>query len=283
MKINNQPYPKSDSIPEIIISSAFAGIIVYLFLIVFQPFGTDNFTHRYKYFILFPYTLIIFFTFLIGDLIVIRLKNWTVNKEIFKVFLILSASSVFCYFYNTFFISKVLLSIENFLYMFLYTLAIGVPVSVIYILARFIYLKSKHTEKADKISTQLEKHSSYHEFQKKDSKILKITPHNKFQELLIQEEDFLFAISADNYCEIYFLKENLLKKELLRLSFTQLVLQIETDYIKRCHRSYMVNLRKVSSVKGNAQGYKLRIENTDFDVPVSRNYISSIIPVLENS
>ncbi len=58
LSFTSYSYPKSQSVKEIMLSSMAAGTLVYLFLIVFQPFGTENFHHPYKYLILFPYTLI---------------------------------------------------------------------------------------------------------------------------------------------------------------------------------------------------------------------------------
>lgn len=39
----------------------------------------------------------------------------------------------------------------------------------------------------------------------------------------------------------------------------------------RCHRTYIVNLQKVKHISGNAQGYKLHLENIDTLIPVSRS------------
>ena len=39
----------------------------------------------------------------------------------------------------------------------------------------------------------------------------------------------------------------------------------------RCHRAYIINLDKVEHVEGNAQGYKVRLINTEESIPVSRN------------
>ena len=39
----------------------------------------------------------------------------------------------------------------------------------------------------------------------------------------------------------------------------------------RCHRAFIINLDKVTHVEGNAQGYKLRIQDYEELIPVSRN------------
>ncbi|MEG0925802.1 LytTR family DNA-binding domain-containing protein [Chryseobacterium sp.] len=267
-------YPKSKSVKEILISSVAAGILVYLFLIIFQPFGTENYHHPYKYLILFPYTLIFGAAFFVSSLFVFKFKDWNIGSELLKIFVILLLGSIFSYLYNTLFISHVKLSLENYGYMLLYSLAVGIPISTIYILSRYIYLKNIHENIAQEIAPRL---MDSHENTKE--KILKIFGNNI--DLAIAEEDFLCAQSMENYCNLYIVENNAIKKLLLRISLSNVLSQVETDSIKKCHRSYIVNLEKVKNLKGNAQGYKLILPEIDFEIPVSRSFISNIIPGLQ--
>ena len=68
------------------------------------------------------------------------------------------------------------------------------------------------------------------------------------------------------------MKDEQLFKEIIRSSLTRLEGQIQIKSIVRCHRSFIVNLDKVIKVSGNAQGFKLHLEGTDFMVPVARKY-----------
>jgi DNA-binding LytR/AlgR family response regulator len=52
-------------------------------------------------------------------------------------------------------------------------------------------------------------------------------------------------------------------------------------HIMRCHKSYMVNLKFVRDISGNAQGYKLHIPALNFPVPVSRSYQDRVLQALE--
>ncbi len=268
------PYPKSESFKEILISSLGAGIAVYLFLIIFQPFGTENFQHPYKFLLLFPYCIIFGTAFFISNSIASRFSNWNIGTELLKIISILFLSSVLSYFYNSLFLSHVKLDLGNYFYMFLYSLAVGIPISTIYILSRYIYLKNIHEKKAHDISQQLT--ASVPE---KRQNLLRISAQNI--ELTIDEKDFLCVQSMENYCTFYFLENNSLKKVLIRISLSNSLQQIETDSVKKCHRSYIVNLKRVKSLKGNAQGYKLILPEIDFEIPVSRSFIPFIIPQLQ--
>lgn len=267
------PYPKSESFKEIFVSSLGAGVSMYLFLIIFQPFGTENFQHPYKFLLLFPYCVIFGTVFLMANLITFRFTHWNIGAELLKIIFILFFGSILSYFYNSLFLSHVELDLGNYFYMFLYSLAVGIPISIIYILSRYIYLKNIHEKKAHTISQHLPVSAP------EQQNLLKISAQNT--ELMINEKDFLCAQSMENYCTFYFLENNSLKKTLIRISFSNVLQQIETDSVKKCHRSYIVNLRRVKYLKGNAQGYKLIIPEIDFEIPVSRSFIPSIIPQLQ--
>ncbi|MFN1219508.1 LytTR family transcriptional regulator DNA-binding domain-containing protein [Chryseobacterium kwangjuense] len=269
-------YPKSESYREILISSAASGILIYLFLIIFQPFGTENFHHQYKYLLLFPYSVIFGLAFFITDSIVIRFKNWNIGAELLKLTVIIFLASVLSYFYNTLFLSRVSLSFTNYLYMFLYSLAVGIPISAIYILSRYIYLKNLHEKTAREVSQQLATHPEASA--QKFHPALIITTNNT--ELKIPADHFICAQSMENYCSLFFIENKEVKKLLIRTTLSGLLDQVQTESIKKCHRSYIVNLDKVKNVRGNAQGYKLFLSEIDFEVPVSRGFISLIIPKL---
>jgi hypothetical protein len=272
-------YPKSESYKEILLSSIAAGLLIYIFLIVFQPFGTENFRHQYKYLLLFPYSVIFGSAFLAADLSIIRFRDWNIGSELLKVTGILFLASILSYFYNTLFISQVTLSLGNYLYMFLYCLALGIPISTIYILSRYIYLKRTHEKTAEEVSRQLadQNNPTVATF----NKILSISVNNT--DFQIPEENFICAQSMENYCSIYFSENDQVRKHVVRISLSKLLDQVQTDSIKKCHRSYIVNLNQVKNLKGNAQGYRLFLSQIDFEIPVSRSFISLIIPKLRSS
>ncbi|MDN3695132.1 LytTR family DNA-binding domain-containing protein [Chryseobacterium tructae] len=272
--LKSHSYPKSESFAEILLSSFGAGIIVYLFLIIFQPFGTESFHHPHKYLLLFPYTIIFGAVFFISNLYTSRLNDWNIGSELLKILIILFLGSILAYFYNSLVISRVSLSFENYGYMFLYSLAVGIPISTIYVLSRYIYLKKSHENIARNIAPILNDNTG-----NSKAEILTILVNNT--EIAISTADFLCAQSMENYCTLYYLENDEVKKRLLRISLSNILQQTETDLIKKCHRSYIINLEKVRNIKGNAQGYKLTLPKIDFEVPVSRSFISAIIPLLQ--
>ncbi|MBV8324772.1 LytTR family DNA-binding domain-containing protein [Chryseobacterium sp.] len=267
-------YPKSESLKEISLSSFSAGILIYLMLISLQPFGTESFQHPYKYLLLFPYTIIFSTAFLIINVMVSSFSNWNLGSELVKIWTVLLLGSVGAYFYNTLCLSHVKLSFENYFYMLFYCLAIGIPVSVIYVLSRYIYLKTLHKKTAEDIPQPLSGKTTVIE-----SRQVIISAGN--EKLSIPEDCFLYAQSMENYCILFFSENQTIKKHMIRISLANLLDQIESPAIKKCHRSYIVNLNKVIHSKGNAQGYRLTLPENDIEVPVSRSFISTIIPELK--
>lgn len=205
---------------------------------------------------------------------VYRFTHWNIGAEFLKIVIILFIGSVLSYFYNSLFLSHVKLELGNFFYMFLYSLAVGIPISIIYVLSRYIYLKNIYENSARDISQHITVPTT--ELRQNPLKI-----STQSTELIIDENNFLCIQAMENYCIFYFLENNNVKKILIRISLTNALMQIETNFIKKCHRSYIVNLGRVKSLKGNAQGYKLILTEIDFEIPVSRTFISSIIPQIQ--
>jgi len=92
----------------------------------------------------------------------------------------------------------------------------------------------------------------------------------------VEEDSFLFAESDGNYSTIYYNIDGNIEKQLLRLSLKSLEAQLESPNIFRCHRSYIINMGKVTKMKGNALGYKLYVDKTESIIPVSRSYVTAL-------
>lgn len=255
-----------------------------MLLIIYQPFGTSQFEHPHKYLLLFPYAIIATLSLYSINIISRRNKQkWTIGLELSKILLVLLSTSILSYFYNALFVSKVSLSFEKFLYMFFYTSALGLPVSAMYFLGRYIYLdkKSKSTSASNLINYG---HpfvpTTVIDIKDSNTELHIVADYGNFG-LCIKQEDFVYAEAVDNYCFIHFYKNGIIHKEMIRISLTKLLSQLQTHAIKRVHRSFIVNLEKVGKYKGNASGYKISLNDVDNELIISRTYVDSIVPVLK--
>lgn len=91
--------------------------------------------------------------------------------------------------------------------------------------------------------------------------------------MAVDLEQILFMRSADNYVTVYFMKNEKIHKELVRTSLKRLEKELDEFPIRRCHRSYMVNINNISVSMKNNQGLALVLKNLPNEtIPVSKNY-----------
>lgn len=97
----------------------------------------------------------------------------------------------------------------------------------------------------------------------------------------IAVSDFIFAQAQDNYIELHYLKNDTLSKHLIRSSLSALQEQLEQDFLLRCHRSFLINLYNVHSIKGNQKDLKINMAYSDVIIPVSRTYVADTLDRLK--
>jgi DNA-binding LytR/AlgR family response regulator len=87
------------------------------------------------------------------------------------------------------------------------------------------------------------------------------------------------AIEAmQNYLMIYHWdnESNALQQDIIRCTMAKATELVCATSLLRCHRSYIVNLHRVTNINGNAQGLRLAVDGiTEKDIPVSRTYIKA--------
>lgn len=99
--------------------------------------------------------------------------------------------------------------------------------------------------------------------------------------LTADADKVLYLQNSDNYVSVFIQENGSLQEELVRNSMKALSDQLSNTSLMRCHRGYIVNLRKVKEVKGNAAGWRLELKGTDAEVPVSRSYIPTVQEALK--
>jgi LytTr DNA-binding domain len=86
-------------------------------------------------------------------------------------------------------------------------------------------------------------------------------------------EQIYYIEAESNYLAVWYEEEGTLKSEIVRLTMAALLTQFaEFPFIKRCHKSYVVNTLKVSRISGNSKGYNLVLADKGLKIPVSRQY-----------
>ncbi|MFZ1807792.1 MAG: LytTR family DNA-binding domain-containing protein [Cyclobacteriaceae bacterium] len=108
------------------------------------------------------------------------------------------------------------------------------------------------------------------------SVIWSIATDLKNDTITFDDQAFRYAVAVGNYIDLFTTEEGQLKRETYRVTLSSFEKQLEAAHLKRCHRSYLVNLNEVVNVSGNAQGLKLTLTEGVVIIPVSRKYVPII-------
>lgn len=103
-------------------------------------------------------------------------------------------------------------------------------------------------------------------------------------QLSVTKENLLYIESADNYVCIWYMKNNLPKKLMLRNTLKRTAELLENTNIMRCHRGYMVNMEQVKVLRREKEGFYLELGiNNIPDIPVSKTYGKAVLKWLSLS
>jgi len=254
-------------------------LLIFVTLYLFKPFTVNVSEQRLNYLTicclhaLLPALIIFSYITMLGHVRKrLQINDWTLKKEFLNVamlFLIIGLSS---------FLLRGLIytNPDNFSWRYLWTeirnaYLAGIVFCLYLIFAR-VYFNSTVHKLTDHHSISLPSQSI-----KKDlnASPIFIKAHVKIDNFYFKADDLLFAKADGNYVTVYILKDGFLKSELKRISLKQLEIQLVAyPYLLRCHRAYLLNVKRVTKLSGNSQGYLISFDETEDRVPVSRAYLS---------
>ena len=280
-----KPFPAHHERRQILISALSFGVFVALFLAFFQPFGMSV-LGSYVMMVATGYGAITTVCMLLAQLLLPAVfRNyynenlWNTGREIAQVminlFLIALANWVFSVTLGFF-----ALNFYSLLQFLVFTAIVGIFPVTIQVLVRQNNYHRRYSESSDQLNTQLRVRN---EFENTNQSPLTITDEHGKPALELNPDKLLAAESADNYVKVYFEGENGLQHEMVRNSLSALenTLAYNSRFF-RTHRSWLVNLRRIEKVKGNARGYILRLADFDKEIPVARSRIGSFDDAVRN-
>ncbi len=102
--------------------------------------------------------------------------------------------------------------------------------------------------------------------------------------LVLKTENVIFIQSADNYIEINYIENNDVSKFLIRNSIKKIESNLNNTPIIRCHRSYIVNTKKIETAKKTSSGFNLHLKQAPNKIiPVSKTYISEFQKIFKKT
>jgi hypothetical protein len=287
----NKPYPYLRNNKKGIITNFLIGSFIAFFLIVFKPFQIDLWVTEHKILKLIAFGFVSFFvptliTFMLGWMVPKKIleDQWKIWHEI------LSIISVLCgiafgnlVLGNMFHIMH--FSWSGYFTALLIVLSIGIFPVTFYVLSSQNRLLKANLKNAKQVNTTIENKISEKANETKtsaESEDLVFVSENEKDKLILKPSQLLYIESADNYSNIVFTENGTKKKALMRSSLKRIESQLNSPFIMRCHRTFIINLKNVKHIEGNAAGYKIHFPENDAVIPVSRTYSGSVIEKLKS-
>ena len=92
-------------------------------------------------------------------------------------------------------------------------------------------------------------------------------------QLYISSTELLYIEAADNYVNIRYVSNGKIKSYLLRNSLKNMERLLAVNMVVRCHRSYLVNINRVSVIRREKEHIYMELDIDGVDrIPVSKNY-----------
>lgn len=269
-----------------------SAVFIFLFLYIFEPFTLYTITDpAYKLQLILGFTVVppLCVLFMIEGLGRIfpnayHEKGWTVGSEILFVnglILFIAVGNFANVVWQR--SEKIPATLNGFLMMLAFTAVISFFPAVAFVWFRYYRLNRHYSRPATVVAlpevVEAPPVDTTEDSSEKPTSptTLTLVAENGKDKLLLSPQHLCYIEADDNYVTVVYMERGKLKKELLRSSLSRIEAQITLAHIRRCHRSYLVNLQKVYRVSGNAQGYKLHLWQVEDPLPVSRGYAKQVV------
>jgi hypothetical protein len=258
---------KRNTVLQILFTTLFA----YVFINIYQPFGSGDWYNinwwqfsLYSGLLVFAGMLVVFISRLLLMFLIKKEKSVTIRYYILMVvgeILFMAAMYAFLEKY-------VMKDSRNFGILFYLALQNTALILLIpYVISLLFFSWKAKTISLNNLLQQLKLNSNFIPFHDEKG-VLRIS---------LKAEDLLYIESSDNYVSIKYLQNTQPKSILVRNTLKNLEQELGSSLLLRCHRSYMVNIKKVSMVKKEGQNIKLVLDSPSNDkIPVSRGYLIDV-------
>lgn len=285
MNLLAKPFPPVENRRQKFIVALAFGLFVFLFLYFFKPFGIGIFTRGQLLLYTSGFGGITFIIMMINFVVLDKLfpsffkeDHWTVGKEIFITLVYIALIGLGNYFFATW-LSIAKPAMSRLLYLELISLSLAIFPVAIWTLVRENRLLKKNRAEADTFNPVLTselmdtvKSGEPHKPGNTAQLPVIFTSEGETTVLRVLPENIFFVSAADNYIKLHLLEGDFVVAKLFRTSLKKAHDDLKTHpQFYRCHRAYIVNLEKVTSVTGNARGLKLGLQHCDEEIPVSRS------------
>ncbi|MBF8455600.1 LytTR family transcriptional regulator [Kaistella sp. G5-32] len=252
----------------LLLTSILAVLVVFI-LIFLQPFNTYAIEIPHKNIKVLGYGICIIIPLLFIHVFEqswfkLNHQKWYLYQEIIVLFSGLLLISSVSYFYNTIVINHLEIEPKNILK---WSIIFGLPFAPIFI-PFWAYLRfafSKIVIQPVSVENKIE---------------IVINGNNQNEEVKFSERNFLMANAQSNYVDIYYLKNDVLQKEMIRSTLANIIKEIPSA--EQVHRSYIVNPSQIEKISGNTRKGAIAIRHLKEEIPISPKYFLGVKEYLQN-
>ncbi|PKD43724.1 hypothetical protein CWD77_09195 [Rhodohalobacter barkolensis] len=266
-------------------------IIIPLFMYLFKPFDINYEEHRFSFAVIaLIFGVVDSIVFFLSIILIQKLlpkfveeSKWTVLKELGLWAVILCSIGIANFFLRELvYVNPQNLSLDYLLEEITHSYLFGFLVASLLTLVNLVYLVLSTSHKASDWDTVV--HEINTSIRQPKSQSVTIEAESEQDIISFDIADFIFARVDGNYVEFYLKDE---QKNINRYIKRNTLKRIEKQLrpfknVIRVHRSFLINIDYITSVQGNAQGYRLTIDGLEEVIPVSRSYIHSFDAVLSS-
>ncbi|TDI93414.1 MAG: LytTR family transcriptional regulator [Caldithrix sp.] len=280
-----KPYPLNIDFNRVLPFILAFGFFISIFLIIFQPFGLNNYHSPDKTLQLIGMGFIVTILLSVNLLAIPKIissvfseDRWNIGREItwniwLSVTTILGSSFYWvlvtgqtvsaAYIYRA--------SLNSLVFTLFLT-----PISVLCVMSNYMRSLKRKLERAEEVTRSLQSSQT-----KSFTHPLELLSETGKEKLKMPVDKLLFIQSCDNYANVVRQKNGSTTEKLLRSSLKNIEEQITLPFIVRCHRSFIVNLSLVRAITGNSRNYTLSLKNYPTPIPVSRESEKQVLELLE--
>lgn len=278
LAVLNKPYPFNSDLKHNAKIILFISVGVLAYIVFLMPIDISLFTKKEITYLITGLTVSTFvmlsMNLIVFPSLVPKLfdnNRWTIKREIiWNAWTLVSISAIYYLLYSFVYGVIVMSVFDIFQFVFLGL----IPVSAL-IIINYNRLLRTNLKTARQLNNKLS------EGKLLKDKFIDFDSDYKKDNLIIKSDSIIMIKSADNYIEVYFEKDGIVKKQMIRNSLNRIeILLQDYDFIFKCHRSYMINIHHIKEVQGHSQGYKIFFEGIDFPALVSQKYIDDFNKII---
>ncbi len=270
----NKPYPFNSGLKHNAKIILFISVGVLVYILLFLPIDISSFTEKEITYLIAGITVATFIMLSMNLIVFPSLipkmfdnSRWTIKREIiWNAWTLISISGIYYILYSFVYGVYIIHFVDLLQFVFLAV----IPVSAV-IVINYNRLLRNNLKMARQLNAKLAENKQLRE------RLIDFDSEYKKDNLIVRADSIIMIKSADNYIEVYYEKDGIVKKRLIRSSLSKMENMLKDfSFMFKCHRSYIINLNHIAEIQGHdAQGYKVFFEGIDFPALVSQTYVDA--------